>query len=59
MSCGMFFPLLLILIGVWIWASNYGIRVFSFYRDWPLVFVLLGLWTLLRINRRRKRIRKE
>jgi hypothetical protein len=59
MGCGIFSSLLLILVGIWIWASNYGIRVFSFYRDWPLLFVVLGLWILLKINRRRKRIRKD
>jgi len=59
MGCGMFSSLLLILVGLWIWASNYGIQVFSFYRDWPLLFVVLGLWILLKINKRRKRIRKD
>jgi hypothetical protein len=53
MGCGLFFAFLLIFVGAWIWASNYGIVVFSFYRDWPLLFVILGLWALMKIRRRR------
>lgn len=53
MGCGLFFAFLLIFVGAWIWASNYGIVVFSFYRDWPLLFVILGLWVLMKIRRRR------
>ncbi|MEO0095408.1 MAG: DUF5668 domain-containing protein [candidate division WOR-3 bacterium] len=53
MGCGLFWPIFLILIGLWIWASNYGLR-FSFYRDWPLIFIVIGIMILLRILRRRR-----
>lgn len=59
MGCGLFFSLMLVVIGLWIWASNYGIILFSFYRDWPLLLVIIGLWILLKINRHRKRIRRD
>ncbi len=54
MGCGFFIAILLIVIGLWIWASNYGIVVFSFYRDWPVLFILIGIFALLRLRRRRR-----
>lgn len=54
MGCGLFWALLLIFVGLWIWASNYGIVVFSFYRDWPIIFVLLGIFIIYRILKRRR-----
>ncbi|MEO0137483.1 MAG: DUF5668 domain-containing protein [candidate division WOR-3 bacterium] len=53
MGCGLWGALFLIVIGVWIWASNYGFR-FSFYRDWPVLFVIIGFFALLRILKRRR-----
>ncbi|MGQ9464999.1 MAG: LiaI-LiaF-like domain-containing protein [bacterium] len=54
MGCGLFWAILLIFIGLWIWASNYGIVFFSFYRDWPVIFVLLGILIIHRIIKRRR-----
>lgn len=53
MGCGLLFAIFLILIGVWIWASNYGITVFSFYRDWPIIIVLIGIYIFLKLRRRK------
>lgn len=53
MGCGTWSALLLIIIGSWIWASNYGITIFSFYRDWPILIVLLGLYIFLKVRRRK------
>ncbi len=61
MGCGFWFALLLILVGGWIWASNYGITVFSFYRDWPIIIVIVGIYIFFKIRRRifwRKRPQK-
>jgi len=53
MGCGLFFAFLMIFAGAWIWASNYGITFFSFYRDWPVLIVIIGLWIFLKLRRRR------
>lgn len=53
MGCGLFFAIMLILIGAWIWVSNYNIVVFSFYRDWPILIVVIGIYIFFRLRRRR------
>lgn len=55
MGCGTLGALCLIVVGVWIWASNYGIAIFNFYRDWPLLLVVVGVFVLSRLIRRRLR----
>jgi hypothetical protein len=60
MGCGTWFAILMILVGAWIWASNYGIIIFSFYRDWPILIVLVGLFIFLKLRRRKYwRIKKN
>lgn len=55
MGCGVLFAIFLIFIGAWIWASNYGITIFSFYRDWPFIVVLVGLYLFIKLKRRKYR----
>lgn len=60
MGCGTWFAIFLIVIGIWIWASNYGITIFSFYRDWPILIILLGILVFLKLKRRKYwRIKKD
>ncbi len=54
MGCGLFFAIMLIMIGAWIWASNYNIVIFSFYRDWPILIVVIGVYIFIRLRRRRR-----
>ena len=55
MGCGILGPLILIMAGIWIWASNHGlVKFFRFSRDWPIILILLGLYGLFLINRRRR-----
>lgn len=35
-----------IIIGLWIWLSYLGIMSFS--RDWPILIILYGIWVLIR-----------
>jgi len=53
MGCGVLFAIFLIVIGAWIWASNYNITLFSFYRDWPILVVLIGIYIFIRLKRRK------
>ncbi|HID32704.1 MAG TPA: hypothetical protein EYP24_04935 [bacterium (Candidatus Stahlbacteria)] len=47
MGCSILGPVILIVIGVWIWASNYGlVRFFRFSRDWPLILIIIGAYGL-------------
>ena len=44
-----FWALLIVIIGLLLWARNYGLVTFgfSFFRDWPIIVViagLLGVW---------------
>lgn len=54
MGCGVWSAILMIVVGAWIWASNYGIIVFSFYRDWPIILVLIGVYVFVKLRRRRR-----
>ncbi len=53
MGCGTLFALFLIALGLWIWVSNYNIILFSFYRDWPILIVVIGVYLFIRWRRRR------
>ncbi|MEO0216169.1 MAG: DUF5668 domain-containing protein [candidate division WOR-3 bacterium] len=53
MGCRILIAIFLIVLGGWIWASNWGITVFSFYRDWPVILILIGMGILLKFRRRR------
>ena len=55
MGCGFWVALFLIVLGAWIWASNYGIVIFSFYRDWPIIIVVIGIYTFIKLRRRKHR----
>ena len=51
--------ILFIVIGLWIWLSNFGILRFQWHRDWPFIIVAIGTVTLIEgiaslIKRRRK-----
>lgn len=55
MGCGIFGPIILIIIGAWIWASNYGyVKFFRFSRDWPIILILIGIYGIYLITRRKK-----
>ncbi len=58
MGCGIWLALLFIGVGAWIWASNHGITLFYFYRDWPVLLVIIGLLALIKIAQRRRMRRK-
>jgi len=45
----------LIVLGAWIWASNYGVIIFSFYRDWPIIVVVVGIYIFIKLRRRKYR----
>ncbi len=55
-----FWGLIFMLIGGWIWLGNLGIikTGFRFSRDWPVILIIIGLAVLLegmeRILRRRR-----
>lgn len=54
------FGIVVILIGIWIWLSHFGIAFISFRRDWPVLIILLGIWMILKRNRsRRLKVIKE
>jgi len=57
MGCGFFWGIFLIIVGLWIWASNHNVVVFKFGRDWPVLLVVLGIYLIVMIRRRRLRIR--
>lgn len=42
-----FWGIVIIGIGLWIWLSNLGIASFRWSRDWPVIIILIGLGTLL------------
>jgi len=54
MGCSFWFAVLFIVIGAWIWGSNHGLIKFSFYRDWPILFIVIGILIFIRLIRRRR-----
>jgi len=42
-----FWGIIIIGVGIWIWLSNYGIADFRWSRDWPVILVAIGLAILL------------
>lgn len=50
------FGIVVILIGIWIWFSHFGISFISFKRDWPILIILLGVWIILKSRRKRLKI---
>lgn len=53
MGCGFFWGILFIIVGFWIWVSNHGLVIFRFSRDWPVLLIVLGVYLILMIRRRR------
>jgi predicted membrane protein len=53
-----FWSLLLIFVGAWIWLSNLQLVNFKFQRDWPIILILIGLYEILKGVRRRRTKRK-
>lgn len=54
-----FWPLFLILVGVWIWLSNLDLVNFRFQRDWPIILILIGVYEILKRFKGRKTKRKN
>ncbi len=51
-----FWGALVILIGIWIWLSHFGLPFISFKRDWPVILIIIGIWIALRsLRKKRKR----
>ena len=48
------FGLLLILVGVLFLLSTYGVFNLDLSRDWPWVLIIVGVFSLIRFDRRRK-----
>ena len=42
-----YWSLIFIGIGVWILLSNYGVIMFNFSRDWPILLIALGIAEIL------------
>lgn len=50
--------IILIIIGLWIWFSYLGIPFLSFGRDWPLIIIVWGIWKIVKAIRRATCCRK-
>ncbi len=51
---------LLLVVGLWIWLSALGVPYISFRTNWPLLIVALGVYVIVRRLRRgrsRRRVR--
>lgn len=58
----LWFGIIVLVVGLWIWLSALNVPYISFARNWPLLIVALGLWVVVRgirraTRRRRRRIR--
>jgi amino acid permease len=53
--------IIIIIIGLWIWLSSLGVPYISFSKNWPLLIVFLGIYIIIRrlTKRRRYRVRKS
>jgi len=40
--------LIIALLGVVIWANNWGFEIISITRDWPVILIILGILGILR-----------
>lgn len=45
----------ILVLGLWIWLSHLGVPYISFSRNWPLLFVALGVYIIVRRIRRMRR----
>ncbi len=39
--------LVMVLIGVLIWANNLGLDIINLKRDWPVILIILGILGIL------------
>ena len=39
--------IILIAVGLLLWINNLGYDIVDLKRDWPLLFVILGVWGLV------------
>ena len=49
----------LVVVGLWIWLSALGVPYMVFSRDWPILIVALGAYTIVARVRRWARRRKS
>lgn len=40
--------LIIALLGVVLWANNWGFEIISIKRDWPVILIILGILGILR-----------
>ena len=40
--------IIILIIGLWIWLSNFGLIFIKFSRDWPVILILLGIYLIYR-----------
>lgn len=56
-----FWAIVFICIGVFVWLGNLGIFNFRWGRDWPVILVIIGLYFLIQVispRRRKRRVKK-
>jgi hypothetical protein len=39
--------ILLLLIGAWLWLAKLGYLSFDLARDWPVIIIIVGLFTVI------------
>ena len=44
--------IVLVIIGLWIWFSHMGISFLSFGRDWPIILIIWGIWIITKAIRK-------
>jgi hypothetical protein len=44
--------IILVIIGLWIWFSHMGIPFLSFGRDWPIILIIWGIWIIIKTIRK-------
>jgi hypothetical protein len=49
----------LVVVGLWIWLSALGVPWMVFSRDWPILIIALGAYSIVRRVRRWARRRKS
>ncbi len=49
------FGLIMIILGLWLWLSRFGISFINFSRDWPVLLVILGAYIIYRRFRRKRK----
>ncbi len=46
---GIFWGIILIVIGIFIWLGNLGVFDFSWGRDWPIILIIIGICQFVKI----------